>query len=107
MTVAEARSFTHVCETLEARTQLDRLQARGTVRLALKQAGLDPAAVTTREMGVVVEKILPGELRSRGVASPESLCAELRTSLAALPREQVGETPDAVFERLGGQTGRL
>ena len=105
--MSEARSFTHVCETLEGRTQLDRLQARGTVRLALKQAGLDPGAVTIREMSVVVERILPAELRSRGVASPDSLCDELRASLAALPREQVGETPDVVFERLGGNSGRI
>ena len=107
MTVSEARSFTHVCEMLEGRTQLDRLQARGTVRLALKQAGLDPVAVSVREMSVVVEKILPGELHARGVASPESVCDALRASLATLPREQVGETPDSVFERLGGGASRL
>ena len=105
--MSEARAFTHVCETLEGRTQLDRLQARGTVRLALKQAGLDPAFVTILEMSVVVEKVLPAELHSRGVASPESVCSELRASLATLPREQAGETPDSVFERLGGSASRL
>ena len=102
----ETRSFAVVCEMLEGRTRLDRLQARGTVRLALKEAGIDPAAVTPREMIVVLEKILPGELRARGVASPESLCRELATSLATLPREEGAETPDRIFARLAGGGSR-
>jgi hypothetical protein len=101
--VSEARAFTQVCEGLEARTDLDRLQARGTVRLALKEAGLDAAAVTVREMGVVLDKILPRELASRGVASPENVCRELRDSLATLPGEQSADTPESVFRRIGGR----
>jgi hypothetical protein len=104
--VSETRVFTHICEALEARTQLDRLQARGTVRIALKQAGLDPTAVTLREMAVVVEKILPAELRARGVASAESICSDLRASLSTLPREESAETPEDIFERLGGGASR-
>lgn len=99
--MAETRSFTHVCETLEARTGLDRLEVRGTVRLALKKAGLDAATVTLREMGVLVAKVLPAELRARGVDAPDSLCSELGTSLASLPQEQAArETPESVFDRL-------
>ena len=100
--MSETRTFTVVCEKLESQTQLDRLQARGTIRLALKEAGLDPAAVTPRKMSVVLEKILPAQLRLRGIASPESICRELGAPLSTLPREEGGETPDRVFARLGG-----
>jgi len=98
--VSEARSFTHVCEALERLTQMDRPQARGTVRLALKEAGIDAASVTPREMAVVVGKILPAELAARGVAAPEAICRELEASLSKLPREQAAQTPESVFGRL-------
>jgi len=107
--MSETRSFTHVCEGLQGRTRLDRLEARGTVRLALKQAGLDASAVTTREMSVVLEKIMPAELKARGIASPESICNELRASLSTLakePSEETAETPESVFRRLGGSETR-
>jgi len=104
--VSETRAFTVVCERLESRAQLDRLVARGTIRLALKEAGLDPAAVTPGEMLVVLEKILPAQLRKRGIDSPESVCRELGASLAALPRAERGETPDHIFARLAGSQSR-
>jgi hypothetical protein len=88
---------------LESRTLLDRLQARGTVRIAMKAAGLDPAAVAPHQMGIVVERLLPAELRARGIASPESICAELRGALEALPADGQAETPEKVFARLGGR----
>jgi hypothetical protein len=104
--VSETRSFTVVCEKLEGLTKMDRLQARGTVRLALKEAGLDSASVTPREMSALVEKVLPAELKARGIAAPESICSELRVALSMLPQEELAETPDRVFARLGGGPGR-
>jgi hypothetical protein len=99
--MSETRAFTHVCEALEGLTHWDRLQARGTVRLALKQAGLDAARVTPGEMSVVVGKILPAELAARGIAAPEPLCNQLLASLAKFPRDAAVETPESVFGRLG------
>ena len=104
--MSESASFTVVCEQLESRTRLDRLEARGTVRLALKEAGLDPAAVAPREMIVVLEKILPAELRLRGIASPETICRELAASLSAVPRGEGSESPDRIFARLAGSSSR-
>jgi hypothetical protein len=104
--VSETPSFTLVCEKLESQTQLGRLGARGTIRLALKEAGLDAAAVTPREMIVVLEKILPAQLRIRGISSPESICRELGASLSTLPREEGGETPEHIFARLGNSPSR-
>jgi hypothetical protein len=100
--VSETRAFDHVVETLERRTELNRLEARGTVRLALKQAGLDASSVTPRQMSVVVERIMPGELRSRGIGDADPICRELVASLASLPSAEAAETPESVFQRLGG-----
>jgi hypothetical protein len=81
--VSAARSFDHVCEALESRTLLNRLQARGTVRCALKAAGLDASSVSARQMSEVVERILPGELESRGISDADSICRDLVRSLPA------------------------
>ena len=100
--MADSRAFHYVCEQLEAGTPLDRLEARGTVRLALKQAGLEARSVTPDQMAVVVARILPGELSSRGVEDGVNLCASIDAALQNLEAGDVGETPDAVFQRLGG-----
>jgi hypothetical protein len=95
-------AFDHVCEALEHATSLDRLQCRGTIRLVLKEAGLDVARVQPNEMAVVVRRLLPAALRSRGVDAPEPLCEELARGLASVETAPVAESPDAVFRRLGG-----
>jgi len=102
--VSAARSFDHVCEALESRTTLNRLEARGTVRLALKEAGLDASSVTARQMSVVVERILPAELQSRGIGDSDSICRDLVRSLASLPSDGAADTPESVFGRLGGSS---
>lgn len=100
--MADAEAFEAVCNQIEARTSLDRLAARGTVRIALKQAGLDARSVTPEQMAVVAEKLLAGELASRGVANAASVCAEFATKLRGMGTSGGAETPDAVFRRLGG-----
>lgn len=95
-------AFEHVCESLERRTSLDRLQCRGTVRLVLKEAGLDPARVQPREMIVVVQRVLPGALRSRAVEGPEVICDDIARALVGVASTPQPESPDAIFERLGG-----
>lgn len=100
--MSAAVAFDHVCEGLERGTSLDRLQCRGTVRLVLKEAGLDVARVMPDEMAVVVQRLLPAALRSRGVEDPEALCAQLARSVAALRVAPSADAPDAVFRRLGG-----
>jgi hypothetical protein len=100
--MADAPAFEYVCNELESRTDLDRLTARGTVRLALKQAGLDAHSVTPGQLGVVLDKILPAELATRGVPDAASLVEALRSGLAGLAVETPAETPEDVFARLGG-----
>lgn len=100
--MAESAAFDFVCDRLEQGTSLDRLAVRGTVRIALKQAGLEARSVTPDQMSVVVEKILPGELATRGVDGGEAICGTIRSGLAGIASGPQADTPDAVFQRLGG-----
>ncbi len=98
----DAEAFNFVCDHLEQSSELDRLAARGTVRIALKQAGLEARTVAPDQMMVVADKILPKELDSRGIDGSESLCADIKRGLSSLDTAGGAETPDAVFKRLGG-----
>ena len=100
--MADSPAFEWVCEQLIERSSLDRLEARGTVRIALKQAGLEARSVTPEQLAVVVQKILPSELTSRGVDTVEEVCQRILTGLRSVAAGPVSETPDAVFKRLGG-----
>ena len=97
----EAPAFTLTCKVLEQRTDLSAVLIRGTVRLALQEAGLFDSAVTHQEMAVVARKLLPRELSAGGVEGAEAVCGELATRLDETPDEVDDQTPDAVFARLG------
>ena len=100
--MAELNAFDHACASLEELTQLSRLEARGTMRIALKEAGLDPASARATELCIVAQRVLPGELAARGVADAESICERLRSALSAIQDSASADTPEAVFARLGG-----
>lgn len=100
--MADSEAFTIVCDHLERATGLERPAARGTVRLALKEAGLEPASVTPAQMAVVTERVLPKELESLRIADIDGHCQAIRGRLQrAGPAEAAeGASPEAVFERL-------
>ncbi len=100
--MAESAAFEAACTCLEQSGALDRLAARGTIRIALKQAGLEPKAVTARQLGVVLEKLLPAEFTSRGVSAPEELCARIRKALEGVDAGARTDSPEAIFARLAG-----
>src|SRR5262249_30057319 len=98
--MADSATFDLACSELERRTSLNRLEVRGTVRIALKNAGLD-GSVTPAQMKVVLERVLPAELKARGVADadgPGPAGAGRRATNA--PAEAGSETPEAIFARL-------
>ena len=104
--MAGSSAFEWLCTALEESTTLERLEARGTVRIALKEAGLEPRTVTASELRVVAQKILPRELRNRGVAGEAALCDRMVAGLQVLESQTGGaatDTPDAIFRRLGGE----
>ena len=97
--------FDLAAERLEHHTALDRLQARGTLRLALKLAGLEPKGLTAEQLRVLFERVLPDELETRGVDEAASVCRTVMDDVASSPaaREEPGATNvDEVFQRLGG-----
>jgi len=98
--MADPTPFDHACDRLEQLTGFSRLEARGTVRIALKEAGLDPASVKATELGVVARMVLPNELATRGVADAESICEQLRSTLSEVQDSAGRETPESIFARL-------
>ena len=100
--MADSEVFDFVCEQLEQRTNFDRLEARGTVRIALKKAGVEVRTVNIEQMIVVLTKLLPGQLESRAVEDSQLHCDAILKQLATLEVGATGDTPEDVFERLGG-----
>lgn len=102
--MADPTVFERTCEEIARSTALDELSARGTVRLALKAAGLDARSVSGAQMAVVLTKLMPAELSARGVADAERLCAELARRVASLGGGDAdGSSVEDVFRRLGGR----
>jgi hypothetical protein len=97
-------AFEAAAQDLERRTTMSRLEARGTLRLALKEAGLLPKTVAARPMLAVLEKILPGMLALRRVKDAPEVCRALAALVRALPEGEPldADTPEKVFARIGG-----
>jgi hypothetical protein len=101
--LADATPFDWICAELERLTALDTLEARGTVRLALKKAGLEARSVSPQQLAVVAGRVLGGELRTRGIENADQVCEQLVTALKSqVPASSAGESPEEVFKRLGG-----
>lgn len=99
--MADSRSFELASTQLERATDLDRLEARGTLRLALKAVHFDSRTVDARQLRMVVERVLPDELVRRGIEDAATVCRRMSAALEDL--EGSGEelqSPDAVFGRL-------
>jgi hypothetical protein len=107
--MSESRVFEWLAEELVERTTLSRLEARGTIRLVLKDAGLDPASVSPAHLGVVVSRLLPDALRKRRVAEADILCEKLLAALRVWASRMPAPIHDSaydVFERLGRDPSR-
>ena len=97
--------FDVAAERLEAGAKMDRLAARGTLRLALKEAGLDTQNLTLRQLRAVFEKLMPQDLEARGVSDAAATCRAIMVQIAASADVNDIASPtlaDDVFKRLGG-----
>ena len=103
--MADSAAFEWACGELERRSELDRLEARGTVRLALRSGGLEARTVTAEQLAVVFEKLLPRELDVRGVPDGDALSTSIAAGLrdAPLAASADGHSPEDVFRRIGGR----
>ncbi len=97
--------FDIAAERLGESSDLDRLATRGTLRIALKEAGLDAHKLTIPQLRVVFEKLMPKELDARGISDAATTCEavmdEIARSADAIDVES-SASPDDVFQRLGG-----
>ncbi len=97
--------FDIAAEKLEASTEMDRLAARGTLRIALKEAGLDAHKLTIPQLRAVFEKLMPKELDARGIGEAAATCKATMDEIAR-SADAIGSassaSPDDVFKRLGG-----
>jgi len=89
--------YEKTCEFLEKYTSFTRLQSRGTIRLLLKEANLDPQAVEKNEVIGALKSKLPAELEKRGVDGG----AEITEKLAAdVERARFADTAYDVFSKI-------
>lgn len=95
--------FDRVAEMLEEHTSFNRLEARGTLRIALKDSGFDAKSVAPDQLAVVIEKLLPLHLRDRGIEDPERVCRLLVDSISNEPSVDAADSPEAIFARLGSR----
>jgi hypothetical protein len=96
--------FSFVADHLEECTPLDRLESRGTLRIMLKDSGLDPKTVTSKQFCVILESVAPGELESRGVAEARAICTAMIEKIESEPadRWETSHSVDKIFDRLAG-----
>lgn len=98
--------FTWASEALERTTFMGLAACRGTLRLALKKAGLDAATLTQQELEVVLLRVLPVELEVRGIEGSMQLCRDIESELAEarfeLPGESVRNSTDSTLRRIFG-----
>ncbi len=99
--MSDSAAFELACDVIEADTILERIETRGTIRLALKEAGLSAKSVSPQQLTVVVDKLLPRELTARGVANPGRVCDRLRDELDRVDVGALDEAPEALFVRMG------
>lgn len=104
----ESPVFERVADELEVMSRMSRLEARGTLRIALKDAGLVPKTVNAKAMLVVLERILPALLNRRGIHGASEVCRALCQVVRSLTSETAydGETPEKVFARIGQPSRR-
>ena len=103
--MADTPAFDWICNRLERDTSLELLEARGTLRLALRAAGLEAGSARLEQMTAVLQSELVTELAVRGVEAPEDVCARLAAGLegqlVGLAGAGAAEPLEMMFERLG------
>ena len=78
-------------------------KVKGEIRpeSTLMDAGLEASNVTSAQMKVVVDRLLPKQLQSQKIADVPSVCERIRGALALLGDDSRADSPDKVFQRLG------
>jgi hypothetical protein len=97
--MADSAAFESACELLKQHTTFSEIEARGTVRLALKAVGQDAKTVGKTEMMIAVRSALEPELTARSVTDAATVCRKILDGLTALDSGE--QSPYEIFSRLG------
>jgi hypothetical protein len=97
----DSDAFTIVADRLCELSDLDRLEARGTIRLAFKQAGVDVGCFGMDELEAVFSRVMPGELEARGCSDSQAICEAIMSSLDGALPETAARSSDEIMRRLG------
>jgi hypothetical protein len=92
--------FEWIAQKLSAAVGWSPLVARGTVRLALKEMGLDPRTVAKKEMATALRTSLGNLLELHKVTGARAVCERLERELWTAPMAAALEAPEDVFKRL-------
>ena len=78
-------AFEQASELVTEQTSLTGPQARGAIRLALKDGGLDAKSVTSAQLSVVFQKLMPARLRGQGLTPEDAdgICQKVVVALGA------------------------
>jgi hypothetical protein len=81
-------------------SSLSLAEARGTLRLACRDAGLRTDLITLPKLKVLLARVLPRELALRGVAGAEAACAALASKLEQAAFSPAAAEPADLFLRI-------
>jgi hypothetical protein len=96
--------FDRLCDELERATRLARLPVRGAVRLALREAGLEPTTLNAPQLEALLRTLLPHHLARIGVADPDTVCASIGPAVAeAAAGLTAAAAPEDLFRRIRGR----
>lgn len=90
--MATSTAFEWLCERIEAETALDRLEARGTVRIALKEDGLEAVSVTPGQIAVVLSRVLPSNSPVAAWRTPTRCAGGSPRASTTSPTPRAGRT---------------
>lgn len=80
--MADSPLFEQACEELERATHLNRAEARGTLRIAIKEAGFEPRSINRPQLLAIIFHSLPRELVARGLPNAQQVCDKIASQLA-------------------------
>ena len=101
--MADSEAFRAGSEELESLCDLNRLEARGTLRIAVRTAGFPVDSVSSSDLAAIVRELMPAELEARGINDSRSVCEAVARFLERL-RPDGPEEAGSVFARLGGSS---
>ena len=93
--------FDVASDFLEQKSDLNRIEARGTLRLGLQAAGLDSKHLTFKQLQIVFDKVMPKELEKVGITDNLDVRASVMEALSETVDLDT-ESSDEIFSRLGG-----